>query len=147
MPKKGQFSKFCKRGHRRNGRGICKECKPLLEARYWAKNKDKRNAKQRRFRKENPNYDRDYTRRIRKETLAHYGGKCFCCGEERYEFLGFDHVNGGGTKHRKEIGGGGTKLVLWLRRNGYPKGFRVACHNCNQSLGLYGYCPHKGDSE
>jgi len=26
---------------------------------------------------------------------------------------------------------------------GYPTGFRVLCHNCNQAIGLYGYCPHK----
>jgi hypothetical protein len=33
--------------------------------------------------------------------------------------------------------------LFWLKRNGYPKGFRVLCHNCNSARGLYGYCPHK----
>ena len=65
---------------------------------------------------------------------------CECCGETRLEFLAFDHVNGGGKKHLEEIG---YNLHQWLKRNGYPDGFRVLYHNCNQALGHYGYCPHK----
>jgi hypothetical protein len=33
-------------------------------------------------------------------------------------------------------------LYLWLKRNNYPTGFRVLCHNCNLAIGFYGYCPH-----
>src|SRR5262245_47553294 len=36
--------------------------------------------------------------------FAHYGTECACCGETHIEFLGIDHINGGGHKHRKEIG-------------------------------------------
>jgi hypothetical protein len=36
--------------------------------------------------------------------------------------------------------------VRWLRKNGFPKGFRVLCHNCNFAHGHYGYCPHKTTS-
>lgn len=34
----------------------------------------------------------------------------------------------------------GKNLYYWLLVHNFPKGFRVLCHNCNQSLGMYGYC-------
>jgi len=70
-----------------------------------------------------------------------YGGECVCCGENNLEFLCIDHINGGGNKHRKKVGHGGT-FYRWLRKNNMPEGYRVLCHNCNQSIGYYGYCPH-----
>ena len=99
---------------------------------------------QRQYRYRNPNYHKDYNARIRKEVLKHYSNgvmQCACCGEERYEFLCIDHINGGGTKHRRVIGYGGG-LWQWLRSHGYPLGYRVLCYNCNFSLGHYGHCPH-----
>jgi hypothetical protein len=78
---------------------------------------------------------------LRVAALAHYGGKCACCGESRYEFLAIDHVGGGGCVHRKLLGGG-RMIGSWLRRNGYPDGFRVLCHNCNNAIAWYGACPH-----
>jgi hypothetical protein len=74
--------------------------------------------------------------------IAHYGGKCACCGEAEFEFLVIDHVNGGGTQHRLEVGSG-SHFITWLLDNGLPEGFRVLCHNCNGALGHYGYCPHE----
>lgn len=84
-------------------------------------------------------------RRLRMACLEHYGGRCACCGEARYEFLAIDHINGGGGKHRKEVGT--SKMERWLIRNGFPAGFRVLCHNCNQSLGHYGFCPHDKENK
>jgi len=75
----------------------------------------------------------------RKRVLDHYGGKCACCENTQYEFLSIDHIGGGGTKHRKTVG---ANIDRWLIKNNFPEGFRVLCHNCNFSLGLYGYCPH-----
>jgi hypothetical protein len=77
---------------------------------------------------------------IRKTVLEHYGNTCVCCGETRMEFLAIDHINGGGSKYRKEFGCG--HLYHWLLKNNYPDGHRILCHNCNTSLGHYGYCPH-----
>jgi hypothetical protein len=88
--------------------------------------------------------------------LIHYGGnppKCSCCGEQYYEFLTIDHINGNGLKHRAEISKGkGTQfgkwkinpraLYCWIIQNNFPEGFRVLCMNCNHSYGHYGYCPH-----
>ena len=79
-------------------------------------------------------------RKQRLTCINHYGGKCACCGEMRYEFLTIDHINGGGGKHRAEIGG---HIYRWLIKNNMPLGFRVLCHNCNASIGLYNYCPHQ----
>ncbi len=80
-----------------------------------------------------------YNRQIREKALLSYGGKCECCGEDKYEFLCIDHINGGGKKHRDSIKG---SIYQWLKKNNYPKGFRVLCHNCNLSLGFYKFCPH-----
>jgi len=85
-----------------------------------------------------------YRSRIRREALSQYGGHCACCGEDRYDFLAFDHINGGGAKHRRQIHG---NIEIWLRRNGWPPGFRVLCHNCNMALGFYGRCPHSSKDQ
>jgi hypothetical protein len=67
------------------------------------------------------------------------------------EFLAIDHIDGGGEKHRRTISDGkrlcGLSFYLWLKRNNWPSGFRVLCHNCNFSFGAYGYCPHVSPSE
>ena len=85
------------------------------------------------------------SREIKLEVLSHYGSKCACCGESRLEFLCMDHINGGGSKHRKSRKF--STIYRWLLSNNYPPGFRVLCHNCNMSLGLYGYCPHKEERD
>ena len=78
------------------------------------------------------------------DVISHYGGKCACCGEDRYEFLSIDHINGGGGRHREMIG---PHILRWIQKQGYPEGYRILCHNCNQSLGFYGYCPHQKEAE
>lgn len=88
-------------------------------------------------------YHRAYSQRIREEAISKYSygmNCCACCGEYEMDFLAIDHINGGGNKHRKTFKG---SLVAWLKRNGYPKGFQVLCHNCNMAKSLYGRCPHK----
>jgi hypothetical protein len=78
----------------------------------------------------------------REQILNHYGRVCSCCGETNWEFLAIDHVNGGGNQHRKELGG--SKAVLkFIVTNNFPDDYRILCHNCNQSMGTYGYCPHQ----
>lgn len=82
-------------------------------------------------------------RKNRKACLEFYGGtppKCACCGETIYEFLAIDHINGGGNKHRREIG---VNIYGWLVKNSFPGGFQVLCHNCNLAKGFYGICPHE----
>ncbi len=90
------------------------------------------------------NKRRENRERERLEAFNKYGGpKCACCGENKIQYLTIDHVNGGGGKHTKKIGG---HICAWLKKENYPPGFRVLCNNCNSSYGLYGYCPHELES-
>jgi hypothetical protein len=87
-------------------------------------------------------YSRQHWRRRRQKALEAYGGKCRCCGEDRYEFLAIDHVNGSGIKHRQRVG---ISMALLLKKEGYPQDgrYQVLCHNCNLAKGFYGRCPHQ----
>lgn len=85
---------------------------------------------------------------LKVEILRNYGGdppKCACCGEVVVEFLSIDHIDGKGNLHRKEIRKpSGITFYRWLKKSGFPSGYRVLCFNCNLSLGFFGYCPHQG---
>jgi len=88
-------------------------------------------------------------RRLRMDVLVAYSGdppRCACCGETTYEFLTLDHINGGGDKHRKRVGGS-TNVYRELRKQGYPEGYRILCMNCNHAHGHYGFCPHQRKRE
>lgn len=88
-----------------------------------------------------------YTRRLKLEVLVAYSGsppRCACCGETMIEFLTIDHIEGGGTAQRKQLGV--VSIYNWLKKNNYPLGYRVLCMNCNVALGHFGYCPHKTKS-
>jgi len=84
--------------------------------------------------------------KLKLEVFEAYGGsKCQCCGEHHVEFLSIDHIAGGGRAHRREVFGvenEGGNLYAWLKRQGYPEGYRVLCMNCNCAYGHHGYCPH-----
>ncbi len=99
------------------------------------KNRDKINS-----------YGRDRNLKLKLAAINEYGGKCDCCGEDKWELLNIDHSNNDGAKHRKESGiRAGGQFFNWLKKNNYPKdlGLRVLCWNCNCSRGLFGYCPHE----
>lgn len=85
--------------------------------------------------------------RDRLETFNHYSQngiiQCACCGITDTDLLCLDHKNGDGAEHRRNLTkADGSNVARWARRNNYPPIFRILCHNCNQSLGKYGYCPH-----
>jgi hypothetical protein len=69
--------------------------------------------------------------RRRKAILDHYGSACACCGAT--ENLTVDHINGGGNKHRAQLGEGSYGLYRWLVVNGFPADFQILCSPCNQS--------------
>ena len=86
---------------------------------------------------------RDYWKEYRLKVLSHYSNgdkKCACCGEGAYEFLSIDHINGGGSQHRKSLGS--KYIYSWLIKQSYPPGYQVLCHNCNMAKSFYGACPH-----
>jgi hypothetical protein len=115
--------------------------------REWTKkNPEKRKAIVLRCNQNNPDRHKKYHQQLRFKVLFYYGkGKieCACCGEQTYEFLAIDHINGGGTKERKEAYGNICQL-LWNKK--LPDGYQVLCHNCNMAKGLYGKCPHNNKS-
>ena len=90
---------------------------------------------------------RNHARRVKQriQIFTHYGMFCKCCGENHFEFLTVHHINGGGNKHRKQIGSG--NLYWWIIKNNYPKEFQTLCQNCNLSKGAFGYCPHEKESK
>lgn len=134
---------------------------------HYEKNKDEINRKRREYRKKpeirkrenkrnlewrHNNIERareisnkakkTYENKCKNLVLDHYGKKCVCCGETNLKFLTIDHINGGGTKHRKKIKG--EKITTWLCKNNFPKGFQVLCFNCNWGKHINGgICPHK----
>lgn len=140
----------------------CKECRNKYNKEYYIKNKKKMNEYNKEYRSENKDYfsekNRDYQekykqehegasrggvqqRKIRQQVLDGYGRKCACCGETREQFLALDHVNGGGNKKMKAKG---TREHYFdaIKRN-FPSDYRILCHNCNFSIGHYGFCPHE----
>lgn len=119
----------------------CKECKKKKASEWRSANPDKnRENVKKYYRVHGRGKTYNYRKAARETVLKHYGNKCACCGEDKAEFLAIDHINGNGRKHRKEVG---PHIASWLVRNNFPDGFRLLCHNCNQSLGIYGYCPHQ----
>jgi hypothetical protein len=86
----------------------------------------------------------DYMRLHRLRVIEGYGGKCFCCGENKWEFLTIDHKNGNGADHRKKTGLVSNKLYLFLIRTNFPKDdYQLLCFNCNCARAHNnGICPH-----
>lgn len=129
----------------------------LTDAEYhrlWRlKNPTKTSEYHANYEKKNPGINNEQQKRhkkkVRFEVLSYYSNgipTCACCGEMILEFLCIDHINGGGSRNQKKTSG---NIYAWLKKNDYPLGFRVLCHNCNSALGFYGYCPHsevKSDS-
>jgi len=81
--------------------------------------------------------------KARRDVFAHYGNQCACCGESNIEFLTIDHPEGGGNAHRKAIKRMGSSFYMWLRREGFPPGFRTLCLNCNSATSRLAVCPHQ----
>lgn len=72
--------------------------------------------------------------------------RCNCpgCGMRGLKFLSMDHINGHGGKHRKDLKLiGGSEMYKWLLYRGFPDGYQVLCHSCNQAKGRWGICPHE----
>jgi hypothetical protein len=80
-----------------------------------------------------------------KEIRDHYGHACACCGEDQPEFLTLDHIDGGGTAHRRGLEGNKSALGVYrdLRKKGFPAGYQTLCWNCNLAKAIFGVCPHQ----
>jgi hypothetical protein len=79
-------------------------------------------------------------RRLKEDVIGYYSKGTMKCtnltcevpnGARDIRALTIDHINGGGNKHRKQVGtNGGLAFYYWLKRNNYPEGFQVLCCNC-----------------
>jgi hypothetical protein len=79
---------------------------------------------------------------LKMDAFNSYGGpKCACCGETLFEGLTIDHIDGSGSKHRRDTGA--ATPYRWLKKNNYPAGFQVLCGTCNMAKGTGDHCPHK----
>ena len=78
---------------------------------------------------------KDFRERCKVEILTTYSTgdipECVRCKITDIDVLTIDHVNGGGFQERKKLGVGGGGFYLWLKRQGFPKGYQVLCANCN----------------
>ena len=117
----------------------CKDCLHIYRVKDYAINRERINFRRRQYQQE-----------IKLEVFNHYTNNnihCQCpsgkCTETHLEFMSIDHINGGGTKHRKIVGGSGFYTYIWLKKNNYPSGYRVLCYNCNCSRSHQKRCPHE----
>ncbi len=76
-----------------------------------------------------------YRDRIRVEVLTHYANgklKCALCDVSDHRVLTIDHMSGSGNAHRRALKiTSGTEFYSWLKRSGFPGGYRVLCFNHN----------------
>ena len=118
---------------------------PRAKSQFWCSEHSREYQREYRSRPEFAEKERIRTRnaqrRLRKDAVRAYGGKCICCEETRSEFLAIDHID---KKGKLGIRDSGSNLYWRLKREGWPDGFQILCHNCNLALGFYGYCPHGG---
>lgn len=127
---------FTERNNKRKSAGLCVACPDKAEtgSSRCRKCRDRSNEVTQRSRQ-----------RERDLVFEHYGLKCVCCGESELMFLTIDHINGGGSQHRREEGfSSGQGFYHWLVKNEFPEGFQTLCMNCN--LGKHrngGVCPHR----
>jgi hypothetical protein len=130
-------------GKKHHAKGLCEKHylqRYYEDGEYYKTHKKQMNDSAKKWLKKN-------RKKERLQVIFHYSqGKncCACCGENIIEFLTINHINGGGNKHRKEVGArSGEKFYKWLIKNNFPKGFNVLCMNCNMATGIYGICPHQ----
>jgi hypothetical protein len=135
----------------RQGKTRCEQCSATAKRRWKLKAAvltfvQSNRAKAAKWQAANPEkrrgHRRKYRESIRDAVFDHYGRTCACCGEDEIRFLTIDHKNGGGRKHRAEVGRG-ADFHRWLRDNGFPPEFQTLCYNCNCAKGFFGKCPHE----
>ena len=82
----------------------------------------------------------------KREIVSHYTQGTNACAnpfgqhEKPYtdiRTLTIDHINGGGSKHKRELKVKkaplhGNYLYAWLIENNYPDGFQILCFNCQR---------------
>ena len=73
-------------------------------------------------------YQKKHDLRNKLKALVILGNKCSRCGEEDIRVLQFDHINGGGSKDRKNRG---NLAVTYDILRGITEPYQILCANCN----------------
>jgi hypothetical protein len=81
------------------------------------------------------------TQELKCKALRRFGNKCACCNENYPEFLTFDHIEGGGHKHRMTFTSTNTYYKWLIESPEAPTIVQILCMNCNWAR-RYGTCPH-----
>ena len=93
---------------------------------------EKKKIYDRKWSKRNKEYHRKYRMKVRNVVIELLGGKCKNCGFSDTRALQIDHINGGGFKERKELGGGTTINRQAIKSFGRGENkFQLLCANCN----------------
>ena len=114
------------------GRRWCFDCKKWLDIKMFNKNKnetDGLHASCKDCRKKESLDYREIERAIAIQIYSKGTMNCEICGNKDIDVLTFDHIEGGGFKHRKDENIK-AQFYRWLKRNNYPDGFRILCWNC-----------------
>ena len=106
---------------------------------------EKKNTYLREWRKRNPERTKLYKQKhyavmnknrrklqkeLREKIINLLGGECSQCGFADERALQIDHVNGGGNKHRKQLGTG-AKFYRGILSNIDSGEYQILCANCN----------------
>lgn len=142
------WCKSCKYGYQREWRQRNPEVYKASLKSYYERNKAKHFESAKAWKAANPEKvaetNAKYQKTLKAKVLSHYGERCSCpkCPERTpgNHFLTIDHENSDGKEHRKTF----TKnFYKWLIDEGFPKGFRTLCFNCNIARHWNGgVCPH-----
>jgi len=133
-----ELSEFHKDKRHKDGlEASCKLCAAEYQRRHYQAHKEQKKAyslAHREERRESAKIrSQQYAKRTKEDILGHYGGGapiCITCGESRLDCLSIDHINGNGSKHRKELGLVGQGFYRWLKQEAYPEGYQTLCMNC-----------------
>lgn len=83
------------------------------------------------------NYEKDSKKdrkryvRIKNAVFSLLGTNCIKCGISDIRVLQIDHINGGGSKHRKNFQGRGMYYLILANPQESMKNYQILCANCN----------------
>jgi hypothetical protein len=127
----------------------CSSCRKQKEFSEFSNSKTGKYGKHHHCRKCKAAFQKQRYHKAKEEVFNHYCNgdvKCQCpkCDVVDARFLTVDHIKNDGAKHRRKIGEGPWVLYWWLKKNGFPEGYRIYCYNCNCGRQRNnGICPHE----
>ena len=102
----------CKECHNKNVREY--RSKPIYKKKEKEYNKNPRNKRR------IASWRKAKHKKLKREVMNAYGGKCECCDENRIEFLSIEHSFGDGRKHETRVGCG-VYVYLDLKKEIFQK--------------------------